>query len=698
MTALYADMEFGLVWDDVQQAFDVSLRFTRGAVDQMAHPKEPVRIDLDVLAGLVNNEPRYAGALTDMVFGPGTVREFYSHARTAAGSGPVHFRIHLDGPVRFHDVRWESLRDPESGSPIATSRNVLLSRYLSSPDWRPIQQEPVREPRALVVVAGPTDLSGYSPGGRVLAPVMVEEELVRARASFASYRPVFLGDGRDRATLNAIIERLNQGFDVLYIVAHGAHLGDVPLLYLEKKDGTTDVVDARRLVERIQNLDRRPTVIMLSSCQSAGVGDESRSDDEGALVGLGPRLSAVGVPAVVAMQGNITMRTAGDFATAFFAAFRKDGIVDRAAAVGRDAVRDRPDWWVPVLFSRLRSARAYYDAQLAKDSEKNLEDLPVMIRNETFTPVLGPGLADGILGSREDIARGWVRRWQMPIVAHGQNNLAQVAQYLRVGRQPARVSAYLQDYLRTEVRERWEHAQSSSARNDDPFRDLPKALIDAAQPGGAILEVGRRMRERDPLDPFRVVAALPVKVFITTGWTDLLQQALQSRNPPKQPTTRCFPWTDRVDWDDDDDPLHPPAPTVDKPLVYHLFGRLDDPNSLVLTEDDYFQWLAAWVEKKGSIPVVIRKAMSSSLMLFLGYRLDDWDFRAVFQSIKSFSGRRHSIYHHVGVQVTPEAQVVEPEAAQRYLESYFGDDGVKIFWADTPAFLEELIQRTGITP
>ena len=46
----------------------------------------------------------------------------------------------------------------------------------------------------------------------------------------------------------------------------------------------------------------------------------------------------------------------------------------------------------------------------------------------------------------------------------------------------------------------------------------------------------------------------------------------------------------------------------------------------------------------------------------------------------------------------PETSVVEPEAAQRYLESYFGDDRVNIFWADTRTFLDELRFRTGITP
>lgn len=123
---------------------------------------------------------------------------------------------------------------------------------------------------------------------------------------------------------------------------------------------------------------------------------------------------------------------------------------------------------------------------------------------------------------------------------------------------------------------------------------------------------------RDPGDPYRVVAALPVKVLVTTGWTDLLQEALRARG--KQPTTACFQWTDRVDWDDD--PLSAP-PTTDQPLVYHLYGRLENPDSLVLTEDDYFEWLTAWIDKKLVIPGVVRSALTRNSLMFLGYRLDE---------------------------------------------------------------------------
>src|SRR5207253_7638717 len=96
------------------------------------------------------------------------------------------------------------------------------------------------------------------------------------------------------------------------------------------------------------------------SCQSASRGDELWSADEGELAALGPRLAGAGTAAVVGMQGNISMDTLAVFGPRFMEDLATHGQVDRAMAAARRAVADRPDWWAPVLFSRLRSGRTYY--------------------------------------------------------------------------------------------------------------------------------------------------------------------------------------------------------------------------------------------------------------------------------------------------------------------------------------------------
>jgi hypothetical protein len=296
--------------------------------------------------------------------------------------------------------------------------------------------------------------------------------------------------------------------------------------------------------------------------------------------------------------------------------------------------------------------------------------------------VLGPGLASGMLGSRPEVARRWVERWQMPIAPHDQGDLAKVAQYLRVRSAAGVVRAELRKHLMTEISER-----RKRARPDDPVWNLPEELVQGPDPEPAILEVGRRMREVDEGDPYRVMADLPVSIYITTGWTDLLQTALQDRE--RKPTTMMFPWNDSIETQ-----RLRATPTVEQPLVYHLYGRLDNPSSLLLSEDDYFVWLTAWISLRKSIPPAVKKALTAQSLLFLGYSLDDWDFRVIFQSIKSFGGAGLLGENlHVGVQLSPESQMIEPEAAQEYLESYFGQDKISIYWGETRQFLDELRRR-----
>ena len=186
---------------------------------------------------------------------------------------------------------------------------------------------------------------------------------------------------------------------------------------------------------------------------------------------------------------------------------------------------------------------------------------------------------------------------------------------------------------------------------------------------------------------------MPATVYVTTAWTNLLQEALRSAG--KEPVTMKFLWHEPVD------PPRPegePKPTVQKPLVYHLFGHLEDLRSLVLSEDDYFAWFTAWLQKRKDVPHVVKTALISRSLLFLGFRLDDWDFRVVFHAIKSFEGSSLLQQNqHAGVQLSPdESALIEPEAAQEYLESYFGDDKVDIYWGETADFLREFRARTGM--
>jgi hypothetical protein len=372
------------------------------------------------------------------------------------------------------------------------------------------------------------------------------------------------------------------------------------------------------------------------------------------------------------------LATAAEFMPRFFKELEIDGSVDRAVAYARSAVEGRPDWWVPVLFSRLKRGKTYYLPEFGAGSQERWRILTQRIVGRQCTPVIGPGLADDILVPRSKVARNWADLWQMPIPESRRGDLVAVAQYLRVRVSALQPADELTSYLVRVFRDQYRGRMSDEELSATTAHELVAAI-------------GAWRRERDDDDPYANLAKLDLPVFVTTSWTTLLADALTAAG--KRPTIGRFDWFLELD-EEVDEPYE--QPTVDRPLVYHLFGTLDEPESLVLSGDDFFRWLAAWHRhRRGKIPPVVFAALTRRSLLFLGFRLDDWDFRVLFQSIKAFGRASDQLRKrpHVGVQLNPQASMIEPESAQEYLESYFGEDKVSIYWGSSRNFLAELTAK-----
>ena len=115
----------------------------------------------------------------------------------------------------------------------------------------------------------------------------------------------------------------------------------------------------------------------------------------------------------------------------------------------------------------------------------------------------------------------------------------------------------------------------------------------------------------------------------------------------------------------------------------------------MLTEDDYFDYLISLIQYKPRIPWVVGEQTTSTSLLFLGFQLTDWNFRVLHRLIMSQEGSsRLKQQTHVAVQVDPEEDaLINPRAARKYLEDYFGSSGpekVHIFWGSAAEFLKEL--------
>jgi hypothetical protein len=680
----YADLEIGL-HRRAAKTWSVELRFNHpeSAADQILAPGDSrVRIDLGKLQEHVFDPSAYGRVLSKSLFAPQVERAF-NIARTLAQSDdlPLRVRLRIDPSApELHGVWWETLRDPKDGSALLMDYSILFSRYLSSLDWRPVGIRPKSELRALAVIANPSDLSEFEADRRSLPAIDVVEELNRAKHAMGRTPVTALASG-GRATLARVASELRNGHDILYLVCHGYFVDGEPQILLEDSSARAHRVAGVEFVDALRDLERPPRLVVLVSCHTAGLGEETSSDHHGALAALGPRMAEAGIPAVLAMQGRVSMATMEQFIPVFFEELHRDGQIDRAMTVARRAVRDRHDWWVPVLFMRLKTGRFWYAPGFTGQG-RDFEKWPALlndIRHERCTPVLGPALNDGLIGSRQEIAQGWASQYHFPMAPHQREDLPHVAQYLAVNLSPQFPRDELKDYYHRELLKRYgKHLPPGT--KEWPLDELLKA-------------VGAYRRSVDQFEPHAVLARLPFKIFITAHVSDLFTDALRAEG--KDPQPELCRWKDEPIWPTSifDDPTCQYEPSPQQPLVYHLFGHFQEPDTLVLTEDDYFDYLIGVTKNKELIPETVRRALADSALLFLGFRMDEWNFRVLFRSILSQQANRWKRYTHIAAQIDPEeGRMIEPDRARRYLESYFSqlDLRISIFWGSVENFVRRL--------
>jgi hypothetical protein len=429
----------------------------------------------------------------------------------------------------------------------------------------------------------------------------------------------------------------------------------------------------------------------MASCQSAGRGkvpdfgeDEAqRSYDQGALAALGPRLVEAGVPAVIAMQDNIYLDTIKRFTPAFFGELLQHGQVDKATAVARSAIGSQPDWWVPVLYLRLRGGRLWYEPGFtsAAPDFAGWPNIINSIQQGYCVPILGFGLSEFLAGSPRDIARRWAAEAGYPLAASSKDELPQVAQYLAV----QQGLAYPRDQF---VQTIHSHLLKEYA---------PQLPQNAGQMTlkELISEIGKQRRASDPAEAYNVLASQPIKIYVTTNPDHLLEDALVEHG--KTPITLYARWKrSLINPPAIQEYLNLPAPTIDAPLVYHLFGFIDNGRALVLTEDDYFDYMM-WVNNPAAqikVPEVIKAAWDEAALIFLGFQMNDWNFRVLFRSILDEQRRQAERYYRsVAVQLQPGDAYLKPESARRYLERAFMKDQLDIYWGSAEDFLRELKEQ-----
>ena len=677
----FADLEISLNQADGSK-YSVEMRFTqpKSDADTRIGADEPIHVEFDLptLQVMIVDPLEHGKMLTESLFADEKLRTGFAQARTSATSAPLRVRLLIGpGAQELNSIYWETLLDPgDKKTCLSTNENVLFSRYLASTDWRAVQLRSRGELKALAAVSNPSDLESYK-----LAAVDVPSELARAKESLGAVPVAELGSA-EPCTLNALMARLRDGVDILYLAVHGtAGAGGEPRIWLQNDEGRAAITSAEEIVQRIKELQNQPRLVVLASCQSAGKG----SGD--ILQAFGPRLAQAGVPAVIAMQGNISMESVKKCMPVFFAELYKDGQIDRALAVSRGTIRDAHDYWMPVLFMRLKSGKIWYVPGVGESGE--FDKWPTImssIQGGQCTPILGPGMREALVGPWNEMAAALSDQFNFPFSTFLRDSFPNVTQYISVNQDLNTLYTRLDDMFRTALQKRL-------------AADLPDALkTKSASVPGLFGQAGAKARASDASEPHRVLAGMPIRIFITTNFDNMMADAL--REAGKAPEVVICPWRDGLMLDEsvyDREPGYIPSP--ERPLVYHLFGHFSQPDSMVLTEDDYFDFLIGFTANKKRTPQVIPpavlRAFTDSALLVLGFHLDDWSFRAMFRTVMVQQGAgRRARYSHVGVQLEPEdVRNQNPARARKYLEKYFGEAEINLYWGKSQDFLTELARQ-----
>jgi len=203
----------------------------------------------------------------------------------------------------------------------------------------------------------------------------------------------------------------------------------------------------------------------------------------------------------------------------------------------------------------------------------------------------------------------------------------------------------------------------------------------------------------DPAQPHALLARLPIPVYLTTNYDGYMEKALAENN--RAPLAEVCRWNSGLQRRYTDR-LSDGEPEVGRPVVFHLHGYINDPDSFVLTEDDYLDFMVNARRYEGAtdttlrvIPPKIDEVISLTSLLFLGYGLQDWNLRVLLRALVQ-SADRSSQKISVSVQLEPDDKIVEAvgrKAAIQYLEDYFEGLKIRVYWGTVNEFLGELTSR-----
>jgi SIR2-like domain len=191
--------------------------------------------------------------------------------------------------------------------------------------------------------------------------------------------------------------------------------------------------------------------------------------------------------------------------------------------------------------------------------------------------------------------------------------------------------------------------------------------------------------DRAPSPMLNALARLDFPLVITTNYDALFERALQAVG--KQPRVAVY--------------SPEPEPTTDfrnatpeSPVIYKLHGDIARRESLVVTDEDYIQFVLRMSDKEpyDPIPLSLKFFLTGSTTLFVGYSLLDYNLRLLFKTLR-WKIDAANVPDMYSVDARPDPLILDVWQSHRHYVKFIAQD----VWSFVPR-LYEVVCGEGLAP
>lgn len=297
---------------------------------------------------------RFGRQLFESLFN-GDLQSAYARSWEQARQADRGLNILLGLPPLLQAIPWEFLLDPARDDFLVLSRYSPVVRYISIVQPHRVSLRINWPLRIVLVLASPQDDPDY-------APLDVHKERDRIHAALDSLiqmGAVQLDTLEGADTLRQLATRLrSEPCHILHFVGHGGFDGDAEegILIFEDERRRGQPIGSQSLGRLLRDVHSL-RLAFLNACQG------TLADEADPFSSVASGLVEVGLPAVIAMQFEISDQAAVLLAREFYAALSEGLPVQAALGEARKALAlEEPgsmEWATPVIFTHLRDARVF---------------------------------------------------------------------------------------------------------------------------------------------------------------------------------------------------------------------------------------------------------------------------------------------------------------------------------------------------